>query len=530
MQHRKAGLHAAPSASDNPPPGMNMDGTRAAGGHQAAGGGGAFHPSPATSTGAGTTASGETDAGKAQARLTTLLRLEGELRKLPDRRAVELFAVNEFRQLLPFSQAAFISLDRRGKAKITAFSGLAQVDRQAPLVRALEGVATRLARRAEGATRPDHSAASQAAKDAASADNLRGDLLQLAGGNPDTALHDWAFRHVLWHLLRDHDGRPFAALLFMRAEPWREADEVIGERLAGAVAQAIRALSPRSVFAHVRLPRRYWLGALVLLALALFIPVPMTAVAPVEVVADDPLPITAPLDGVIASVAVAPNTKVKPGQELFRFDATRLQAEAEIAARREQVARARLATLRKAAFASPQARELLAEAKTELELARAEREYAERLLSRIRVTAPRAGIVIFADRARLIGKPVKTGEKIMELADPRRVAFRIHLPVSDAIAIREGGRVKVFLDADPLDAIEARVRWASFHAEEIPGGLLAFRIIADPVAQTPQEKRVLKRQLRIGFRGSAQVFGEKVPLGFYLLRRPIAALRQFLGW
>ncbi len=517
MRPRKVSPQPGAAAARKMESGMANVATGAA---QAAGGRGAAHASSAASRPANEHGSPEGSAGApgASARLATLLRLEGELRALPDRRAVELYAVNEFRQLIAFSQAAFVSFDRRGKARITAFSGLAQVDRQAPLVRALEKVATHMARKAEGSSGEK------------AADTASGDLLRLAGDNPDPALKDWAFRHLLWHMLRDREGRPFGALMFMRAEPWREADEVIADRLGGATAQAIRALAPRSVLDRVRVPRKVWLGALVLVMLALFIPVPMTAVAPVEVVADNPLPITASLDGVIASVPVAPNTRVKAGQELFSFDATRLKAEAEIAARREQVARARLATLRKAAFADPQAREQLAEARSELELARAEREYAERLLSRIRVTAPHEGIVIFADRARLIGKPVKTGEKIMELADPKRVVFRVDLPVSDAITIREGGRVKVFLDADPLSAIEARVRWASFHAEEVAGGMLAFRIIADPVAKSQSERQELYRLLRIGFRGSAQVFGERVPLGFYLLRRPIAAVRQFMGW
>jgi hypothetical protein len=34
---------------------------------------------------------------------------------------------------------------------------------------------------------------------------------------------------------------------------------------------------------------------------------------------------------------------------------------------------------------------------------------------------------------------------------------------------------------------------------------------------------------RIGHRGTAQLIGEWVPLGFYLFRRPIAAARQYLG-
>ncbi len=484
---------------------------------RAAGGGAEGGAAPrAAATAAGGIPGGATPppAAPANDRLATLLQVEGNLRKLPDRRAVELFAVNELRQILPFSQAAFISFGPRQKARISAFSGLAQVDRQAPLVRALERLATSLLHH-----HPD-------------TDALRGDMRQQGAEITDAALNEWAFPFYQWHLLRDAQGQPFAALLFMRAEPWRDNEQVIGERLAEAVSHAIRALASRPLLSRLRLPRWVvWASALALLLLML-LPVPMTAIAPVEVVADDALPVTAPMNGVVAEILVDPNTPVKKGQPLFRFDDTQLKAEAQVAARREQVALARLITLRKAAFADPQARSRLAEAQTELELARAEREHAEKLLARVNVKAERDGIAVYADRNRWIGRPVQTGEKVMEIADPSRVVFRVDLPVSDAIAISEGGRVRVFLDADPLNAIDARVRWASFHAEEIPGGLLAFRIIAEPLGEDgkPLPPQQVRELLRIGFRGSAQVFGETVPLAFYLFRRPIAATRQFLGW
>ena len=37
------------------------------------------------------------------------------------------------------------------------------------------------------------------------------------------------------------------------------------------------------------------------------------------------------------------------------------------------------------------------------------------------------------------------------------------------------------------------------------------------------------RGLRIGSRGTAQLQGARVPLLFYLLRRPISAARQYIG-
>ncbi len=437
-------------------------------------------------------------------KLAALVELEGNLRKLPDRRAVEMFAVNELRRLVNFSQAAFVRFDARGRARVSALSGLAQVNREAPLVRSLERVAQGLLQ-----TAPDEGVA-------------RGVLDELSVAR-EGELREWPFRHHLWVVFRERNGRPFGGLLFMSAQPWRAADEIIAARLGEAVAHAIMALQPPQLLRRPRLPRKVVLPVLALVALLMLLPVPMTAVAPVEVVADAPFIVAAPMDGVVARVEVEPNTPVKAGQVLFRYDDTRLRAEAEIAAQREAVALARLMTLRKAAFSDGRARQQLAEARTELELARAEHAYARRQLERVLVRAGHDGVVIFSDRERWIGKPVRTGEKIMEIADPRRVVFRVDLPVEDGIALKEGGRVRVFLDADPLNAVEGRVRWASFHAEEVAGGLLAYRVMAAP-AKGDDDNR-----LRIGFRGSAQVFGEKVPLAFYLFRRPIAALRQFLG-
>ena len=37
-------------------------------------------------------------------------------------------------------------------------------------------------------------------------------------------------------------------------------------------------------------------------------------------------------------------------------------------------------------------------------------------------------------------------------------------------------------------------------------------------------------QPRIGLRGSAKIYGERVPLALHLFRRPFAAARQFIGF
>jgi len=309
----------------------------------------------------------------------------------------------------------------------------------------------------------------------------------------------------------------------------------VAERLAGAVAHAIMALKPPALLRRPSLPRWVLWALPAALLLLLLVPVPMMAVAPVEVVADEPLIVAAPMEGVIADVPAAPNVRVSAGDVLFVYDDTELKAKAEIAARREAVALARLETLRKAAFGDTEARQGLAKAKAGLNLARAERAHAEQLLAEVRVRAPKAGIVVYSDLSDWIRKPVRTGERVMEIADPARVVMRIDLPVRDAIVLEPGARVRVFLDADPMRVVHARVRTASFHAEETPGGLLAYRVMAalEEGETSPGTKGgemgAKETWLRIGFRGSAQVMGRRVPLGFYLFRRPVASFRQFFG-
>ncbi len=437
-------------------------------------------------------------------RLERLLKIEGELRRLPSPRAVEIFSVNETRALLGFSQAFFVSLDSRGRARVRAVSGLAVVERDAPLIRMMERLAGKM-----HAGAPEDGGALQGAAET---------FLPEAREAPD-----WPFGEMEWLPLRDRRGRAFGGLLLARKTPWDARDAVIGERLASAVAHAYAALTPPSLLRRFAPPRWLLAGLPLALFLLLLIPAPMTAIAPVEVVADDPFIVAAPMEGVIAEILKPPNTPVKAGELLFVYDDTELKSRAEVAERREQVALAHYETLKKAAFSDPQARQQLAEARAELRLAQAEREYARKLLAEVRVRARRDGIVIYSDPSDWIRKPVKTGEQVMRIADPARIALRIDLPVRDAIAISPGGRVRVFLDADPLDVISARVRTASYHAEETPGGLLAYKVIAD------LSRKEDARRLRIGFRGSAQLIGEKAPLGFYLFRRPVAAFRQYFG-
>ena len=129
--------------------------------------------------------------------------------------------------------------------------------------------------------------------------------------------------------------------------------------------------------------------------------------------------------------------------------------------------------------------------------------YARELLKRSEVRAERDGIAVFADAERWTGKPVQTGERLLQIADPGQAELRIELAVGDAIALAPDAQVALFLDSDPLQRHLATLQRAAYEAQPTPGGQLAYRLDAR--------------------------FDERAPLALYLLRRPLAGLRQSVG-
>ena len=88
--------------------------------------------------------------------------------------------------------------------------------------------------------------------------------------------------------------------------------------------------------------------------------------------------------------------------------------------------------------------------------------------------------------------------------------------------LNTGASVRLFLDANPLTPLEGEVTSAGDRAVALEGGAMVFDVRADL-------SDGLERLPRIGARGTAQIYGETVSLGFYLFRRPISALRQWMG-
>jgi len=441
------------------------------------------------------------------AKLVELLGLEREVRLCPSREVLAFTIVNRTRQLLPYSQAVLVTWRGTTRPTAVAAADVPAIDHDAPYIRWLEGAANDLLSRPEGESKTKPRAVSPE---------------DLSPGHR-AEWNEWTTPHVLWIPMALPNAPADAGLWLARQAPWRPEETVLAERLAETYGHAWSAFEggrrPRW-----RLGKRWGWAAAAALLIGGAIPVQQSVLAPAEIVATDPYVVTAPIDGVISRILVRPNEPVEAGHTLLEFEDTELRAKAEIAAQELAVIQAELRGAEQGSFSDPRSSAQVALLKAQLGLRTAEARHAQERLARSAVLAERAGVAVFRNANDWIGRPVTIGQRVMTIADPRRVEVEARLPVADAIALSPDAEVRVFLDAEPLRSLSARLRLTSFEPEVGPDGIASYRLSA-----VLDDAELTDRPPRLGLQGTAKIYGQSVPVAFYLLRRPIAALRQAIG-
>ena len=439
-----------------------------------------------------------------QVSLTTLLQLERMVRSAKTRQELQFLFVNETRRLVPFRQAVLLMAPSPSSHReVRAVSSVPVVDRTVPFVQWTERLVQDLSKASPGR-------------------NIR----PVCEGDCPTELraewNEFTAGHGLWCPLADPDEPAVGGLWLTREQPWLDHEMTILQSLTEAYAYAWRAVGPSKISRwRWRLSRTTtWLLAATMVG-ALAIPVPMSTLAPAKIVAKDPIIVSAPIDGVIADIAVLPNTMVSQGEVLFRYDDTTFRSDYQVAERNLDVAMAQYRRAAQGAFVEAEQKADVPLLKAEVELRETERNYAYERLGKVAVKADEAGLVLYTDKSDWIGKPVVVGQRIMELANPRQVEVRIDLPVEDAIVLRAGAPVTLFLNATPFEKVSAAVSHASYHAEVLPNNTLVYRVTAR-LGEGASE-------LRIGWQGTAKIYGQHVMLFTYLFRRPISAIRPWIG-
>jgi hypothetical protein len=436
---------------------------------------------------------------------TMLLQLEGMVRAARTQQELQFFFVNETRRLLPYRQAILLIPPTPSSLRyeVQAVSSVPVVDRAAPSMQWTERLIQELCKISAG---PDIRQVSEIDCPV----ELRPEWNEFDSG------------HCLWCPLKHPDGQILGGLWLTRDQPWADHEVTVLQRISDAYAYAWRAVRPSS-----RLQWRWGLSRTTTGVLAaamlgiLAIPVPMSTLAPAKIVAKDPVIVSAPIDGVISEILVLPNTVVSEGEVLFRYEDTTFRSEYQVAERNLDVAIAQYRRASQGSFVEAEQKADVPQLKAEVELRETERNYMYERLTKVEVKADQAGLLLYTDKSDWIGKPIVVGQRIMELADPKRLEVRIDLSVEDAIVLREGAPVKLFLNADPFSSVPATVSHAGYHAEVLPNDTLAYRVTAQ-LEQGASE-------FRVGWQGTAKIYGEQTSLFTYLFRRPISAIRPWIG-
>ncbi len=430
--------------------------------------------------------------------LAALLALEQQIRTAGTAAALGFVIVNDTRMVVEYRQAALFSAD----GALLAVSGVDTVERSSPFAQWVERICRRLA--GGGPT-------------IAGAEAL--------DGQDGAEWADWLPACALWLPLSGPDGQNRGTLLLARESQWGEVDLTLAGRAAAMAAFAVavydRPAPWRILAQRVRRTPRLRLAAAAMVLLALIFPVRLSVLAPAEIVAGRPAVIRAPMDGTIDAIMVTPNQEVAAGTLLASLDRTTLDGRAEVARKAVATAQAELDQVTQQSFFDPKAKAQVAVIKARIDERAAELAQLADQLERSRIKAPRAGTVIVDDPMEWLGRPVAVGERILAIADPAEIEIEAWLAPADLIALEVGGPVTVFLNSDPLSALKASLTYVTYEAIARPDGQLAHRVRASLAPGS---------LARLGHKGTARLDGRRVPLIYWLARRPLGIIRSSLGF
>lgn len=447
-------------------------------------------------------------------RLGMVLQLAHRARRA-SRDELPFIIANETRQLLAYRQSALWTV-QGGEPRLAALSGLAMPDMQSPYVAWMQKFAKwRLAKHADGEPGGERMPAAAIALPA----------LAVAEGTPSWLAEwaEWIPGYGLEAVLFGPGGWVCGYVCLFRDTEFTESEAALFGHLAENYGDSLGGSQMRPGFRAGKM--NFWRMAGVAVALlfiaAMLVPRPQTALAPAEVAARRPALVRAGVEGVVESFLVEPNQEVREGQPLLRLEDTQLRTRLAVAEKAAEMARTELRQLQEAALHDAKAKPRLPLARGRVEQLEAEAAYVGSLLERVVATSPMNGVALLDNPDEWLGRPVGLGQKIMMVADPGDVMLEIFLPAAETMPLSSGDELLFFPNIAPASPLRARIVFVGYRAVDTPGIGLALPLRAEFVGT---------EQPMLGLRGTARLHGEPLPLGLIILRRPIMAVRQWLGW
>lgn len=438
---------------------------------------------------------------------SVFIQLEHEARHAESIEALNFIMCNSTRKLFSYHQAVLWCKSITNRVRVETVSGIGLVNRDSPNILWLQRVFTLIARSKKNKILHQVNSKALPVK-------LRNEW------------EEWTPPYVLWCPLIGPNERLLGGLWLSRDTPWQEGELTILQELLDAFSHSFNALLVKNKpdwwlkFQKYKSQKNIRIAVAAILVILLF-PVRQTVLAPASIVPKEPNVISSPLDGVIEKVLVDPNQEVKKNQSLFVLDDTQFINQVMVAQKALQVSKEKYRKAGQDAFKSDESKGQIAILAAELEKTRAQLDYTKDVLNQITIKSPDDGVVVFGSKHEWVGKPIVIGEKVMLVANPEQKEIDVWLPVSDTIHLPKNAKVKLYLNAAPLSSLTGRVEYMSYSATQRPDGTFAHLVKARFDAGQDVQ--------RIGLKGTAKLYGNRVVLVYYLFWRPISAVRQFVG-
>jgi hypothetical protein len=279
----------------------------------------------------------------------------------------------------------------------------------------------------------------------------------------------------------------------------------------------------RTYFSFKPLKKPIYGFLLALFLLTFIIRIPLRIVAPCEVVPTDPILITAPLKGIIQNITVEPGQRVKTGDVLFEYDKKVPMDELQIMVKQVNIIQAEMQRALGLARKDPNSRAELGVLQEKLSKERKNLEAARNKANKLVVTSPIDGVTIIQDPDQWRGNPVEVGEKVMMVSDPDKNKVRIWIPEEDNVEINPDYDVRVILNVHPDVTYYAKIHYIASSITMSESNVPSFLAEANWIDGNPEG-------VKLGLKGTAILYGDKVSVIYWVLRKPWMFIRRSIGW
>jgi biotin carboxyl carrier protein len=312
---------------------------------------------------------------------------------------------------------------------------------------------------------------------------------------------------------------------------WLERAEALTEAERQILNEVVLAAQTKIALLHLRQKDPFWqrlksmkkaqkFVLFAFLFLALF-PTRLTITAPAEVIARNSDVVAAPFEGTIAKVLISPGDDVVEGQTLMEMEDLGLSSQRDLLEQELRAAQSAYARLQREALANPEKRSQLLSLENEIKNKKIELDFATSQQEQSSISAPQSGVAIFSDAQSLEGRPIRTGDPLLEIANPNDIELLVRIPVERILPLDQTVQIDFYPSSKAFQSFAAEKESLGYQASMDPDGLLTYKLRARFKDGT---------DLRVGWQGTSKIKGDWTILALAILRQPLISLRKISGF